>query len=66
MSETTYLVTGGAGFLGSALVRSLVGSGTGNVVNIDKLTWAGNLDPPMETLSRAQKSAPVADPVASL
>ena len=42
MSETTYLVTGGAGFIGSALVRSLVGSGTGNVVNIDKLTYAGN------------------------
>jgi dTDP-glucose 4,6-dehydratase len=42
MSETTYLVTGGAGFIGSALVRSLIGSGTGNVVNIDKLTYAGN------------------------
>ena len=44
MSETTYLVTGGAGFIGSALVRSLIGNGTGNVVNIDKLTYAGNLD----------------------
>lgn len=43
MSETTYLVTGGAGFIGSALVRSLVGSGTGNVVNIDQCTYAGNL-----------------------
>jgi dTDP-glucose 4,6-dehydratase len=44
MSQTTYLVTGGAGFIGSALVRSLIQEGVGKVVNIDKLTYAGNLD----------------------
>ena len=38
------LVTGGAGFIGSAVVRQLVGSGRASVVNVDKLTYAGNLD----------------------
>ncbi len=38
------LVTGGAGFIGSAVVRHLVlGEGV-EVVNVDKLTYAGNLD----------------------
>jgi dTDP-glucose 4,6-dehydratase len=36
------LVTGGAGFIGSALVRHLVGEGHG-VLNVDLLTYAGNL-----------------------
>jgi dTDP-glucose 4,6-dehydratase len=43
MSERPILVTGGAGFIGSALVRRLVLSGE-RVVNVDKLTYAGNLD----------------------
>jgi dTDP-glucose 4,6-dehydratase len=38
------LVTGGAGFIGSALVRQLVGEGADTVVNLDKLTYAGNLE----------------------
>ncbi|HEX8303037.1 dTDP-glucose 4,6-dehydratase [Sphingomonas sp.] len=38
----TILVTGGAGFIGSAVVRYLVGKGV-RVVNLDKLTYAGNL-----------------------
>jgi dTDP-glucose 4,6-dehydratase len=38
------LVTGGAGFIGSALCRHLVASGRYRVVNLDKLTYAGNLD----------------------
>ncbi len=38
------LVTGGAGFIGSAVVRKLVGVGTPCVVNVDALTYAGNLD----------------------
>lgn len=36
------LVTGGAGFIGSAVCRHLVGSGGYRVVNLDKLTYAGN------------------------
>ena len=38
------LVTGGAGFIGSALIRYLVREPGCNVVNLDKLTYAGNLD----------------------
>ncbi|NLS08120.1 dTDP-glucose 4,6-dehydratase [Rhizobium sp. P32RR-XVIII] len=37
------LVTGGAGFIGSALVRYLVGEIGAEVLNVDKLTYAGNL-----------------------
>jgi dTDP-glucose 4,6-dehydratase len=36
------LVTGGAGFIGSAVCRHLVANGAERVVNIDKLTYAGN------------------------
>jgi dTDP-glucose 4,6-dehydratase len=38
------LVTGGAGFIGSAVVRLLVKAGASTVVNVDKLTYAGNLE----------------------
>lgn len=37
------IVTGGAGFIGSAVVRHVVGSLGWTVLNIDKLTYAGNL-----------------------
>ncbi|WP_378941539.1 dTDP-glucose 4,6-dehydratase [Mesorhizobium sp. ANAO-SY3R2] len=39
----TVLVTGGAGFIGSAVCRHLVGTGNYRVINLDKLTYAGNL-----------------------
>ncbi|WP_339871481.1 dTDP-glucose 4,6-dehydratase [uncultured Brevundimonas sp.] len=37
------LVTGGAGFIGSAVVRRLVSAGGVAVINLDKLTYAGDL-----------------------
>lgn len=38
------LVTGGAGFIGSAVVRHIIENTHDYVVNVDKLTYAGNLD----------------------
>ena len=41
---STILVTGGAGFIGSAVVRTLVAETDSSVVTVDRLTYAGNLD----------------------
>jgi len=38
------LVTGGAGFIGSAVVRHILSNTQDSVVNVDKLTYAGNLE----------------------
>lgn len=38
------LVTGGAGFIGSAVVRHIINNTRDEIVNLDKLTYAGNLD----------------------
>jgi len=38
------LVTGGAGFIGSAVVRHIINHTQDSVINLDKLTYAGNLD----------------------
>ena len=43
MSKTIF-ITGGAGFIGSALVRFLINETEHTVVNFDKLTYAGNID----------------------
>lgn len=50
----TILVTGGAGFIGSAVIRHLLDTTDLNVVNLDMLTYAGNLDslPNSDTNSR--------------
>lgn len=39
-----FLITGGAGFIGSAVVRHLIGQTDNQVMVVDKLTYAGNLD----------------------
>jgi dTDP-glucose 4,6-dehydratase len=50
MPDTQYqtplnlLITGGAGFIGSALIRHLITHTPHHVVNLDKLTYAGNLE----------------------
>ena len=38
------LVTGGAGFIGSAVIRHIINDTQDSVVNLDKLTYAGNLE----------------------
>lgn len=38
------VVTGGAGFIGSAVVRYIIRETVDSVINVDKLTYAGNLD----------------------
>lgn len=39
-----FLVTGGAGFIGSAVIRYILEQTTDSIVNVDKLTYAGNLN----------------------
>jgi dTDP-glucose 4,6-dehydratase len=41
---TTLLITGGAGFIGSALIRHLLADSDYRLVNVDKLTYAASLD----------------------
>jgi dTDP-glucose 4,6-dehydratase len=38
------LLTGGAGFIGSAVVRHIINNTQDSVINVDKLTYAGNLE----------------------
>jgi len=47
------MITGGAGFIGSALVRHIIDNTDHVVVNVDKLTYAGNL----ESLSSVEESS---------
>lgn len=49
----TILVTGGAGFIGSAVVRQIIADTSWRVVNLDCLTYAGNLD----SLKEVERSA---------
>lgn len=51
-SKPTVIVTGGAGFIGSCLVRRLVTESNYRVITVDSLTYAGNLDSLTEVLDK--------------
>lgn len=38
------VITGGAGFIGSAVIRHIINNTQDSVVNVDKLTYAGNTE----------------------
>ena len=44
MKDKSIIVTGGAGFIGSAVIRYLINETGHKVLNVDKLTYAGNLE----------------------
>lgn len=48
------LVTGGAGFIGSAVIRHIIKNTRDEVVNLDKLTYAGNLESLLEVSSSSR------------
>jgi len=50
------LITGGAGFIGSAVIRHIMKNTNDRVLNIDKLTYAGNLESLAEIEDRANYS----------
>ena len=52
MMNKKILITGGAGFIGSAVIRHVIQNTQDSVVNLDKLTYAGNL----ESLAEVEKS----------
>jgi len=55
------LITGGAGFIGSAVVRYLLNTTDHKVVNVDKLTYAGNLESLRDVASNERYSFERAD-----
>ena len=60
------LVTGGAGFIGSAVIRHIINNTSDEVVNLDKLTYAGNLESLASVSDSARynfEQADICDPV---
>ena len=48
------LITGGAGFIGSAVIRYVVNNTKNSVINVDKLTYAGNIES-LREISKTQR-----------
>lgn len=48
------LITGGAGFIGSAVIRYILNHTQDEVINVDKLTYAGNLDS-LESIAQSSR-----------
>ena len=44
MTTRKILITGGAGFIGSAVIRHIIKNTDDTIINVDKLTYAGNLE----------------------
>ena len=44
MISKQLLITGGAGFIGSAVIRHIINNTNHSVINVDKLTYAGNVE----------------------
>jgi dTDP-glucose 4,6-dehydratase len=44
MDKTRILVTGGCGFIGSNFIRYMLSKYPYSIINLDKLTYAGNLE----------------------
>ena len=44
MKNKRFLITGGAGFIGSAVIRHIINNTDHLVINLDKLTYAGDLE----------------------
>lgn len=50
------LVTGGAGFIGSAVIRHIIENTSDTVINLDKLTYAGNLES-LKSIDKSERYA---------
>lgn len=51
-----FMITGGAGFIGSAIIRHIIDNTNDQVINVDKLTYAGNLES-VGTVSSSERYA---------